>query len=384
MQRSVLHIDLDTFFVSVERKENSSLIGKPVVVGGWSDRAVVSGCSYEARTFGVHSGMPMKMARMLCNDAIVIRGDMERYSYYSRMVTQIVEEKAPVCEKSSIDEFYIDLTGMDRFFGNLKWSHELRERIINETGLPISFGLSINKTVSKIATGEAKPNGELEIQQNGVKPFLNPLPIQKIPMLGKKTAQLLRSMGIVSIGVLSEMPQGLITRVLGANGQMLWKRANGLDDSPVTPYEEAKSLSTETTFENDSTDIASMEQILSTMTEKLAFRLRNSNKLVGTVALKIRYADFETHSMQKRIAYTSFDHVLTPLVKELFKKLYSRRLRVRLIGIRFSELIGGNQQLDLFDDTPEMTRLYQSLDSIRKRFGENAVRHAIGFGNKGH
>jgi DNA polymerase-4 len=191
-------------------------------------------------------------------------------------------------------------------------------------------------------------------------------------------------MGIVSIGVLSEMPQGLITRVLGANGQMLWKRANGLDDSPVTPYEEAKSLSTETTFENDSTDIASMEQILSTMTEKLAFRLRNSNKLVGTVALKIRYADFETHSMQKRIAYTSFDHVLTPLVKELFKKLYSRRLRVRLIGIRFSELIGGNQQLDLFDDTPEMTRLYQSLDSIRKRFGENAVRHAIGFGNKGH
>lgn len=384
MQRSVLHIDLDTFFVSVERKENSSLIGKPVVVGGWSDRAVVSGCSYEARTFGVHSGMPMKMARMLCNDAIVIRGDMERYSYYSRMVTQIVEEKAPVCEKSSIDEFYIDLTGMDRFFGNLKWSHELRERIINETGLPISFGLSINKTVSKIATGEAKPNGELEIQQNGVKPFLNPLPIQKIPMLGKKTAQLLRSMGIVSIGVLSEMPQGLITRVLGANGQMLWKRANGLDDSPVTPYEEAKSLSTETTFENDSTDIASMEQILSTMTEKLAFRLRNSNKLVGTVTLKIRYADFETHSMQKRIAYTSFDHVLTPLVKELFKKLYSRRLRVRLIGIRFSELIGGNQQLDLFDDTPEMTRLYQSLDSIRKRFGENAVRHAIGFGNKGH
>lgn len=309
---------------------------------------------------------------------------MERYSYYSRMVTQIIGEKAPVCEKSSIDEFYIDLTGMDRFFGNLKWSHELRERIINETGLPISFGLSINKTVSKIATGEAKPNGELEIQQNGVKPFLNPLPIQKIPMLGKKTAQLLRSMGVVSIGVLSEMPQGLITRVLGANGQMLWKRANGLDDSPVTPYEEAKSLSTETTFENDSTDIAGMEQILSTMTEKLAFRLRNSNKLVGTVALKIRYADFETHTMQKRIAYTAFDHVLAPLVKELFKKLYSRRLRVRLIGIRFSELIGGNQQLDLFDDTPEMTRLYQSLDSIRKRFGENAVRHAIGFGNKGH
>ncbi|HPE99891.1 MAG TPA: DNA polymerase IV [Bacteroidales bacterium] len=378
MDRSVLHIDLDTFFVSVERKENSALIGKPVMVGGGSDRAVVSGCSYEARAFGVHSGMPMKMARMLCNDAIVIRGDMERYSYYSRMVTDIIREGAPLYEKSSIDEFYLDLTGMDRFFGTLKWSHELRERIINETGLPISFGLSVNKTVSKIATGEAKPNGELHITQPAIKPFLDPLPIQKIPMLGKKTAHLLRSMGIVNIGVLSNMPPVLLTRVLGSNGLMLWKKANGQDDTPVVPYEDAKSMSTETTFETDVTDRAEMERILSSMTERLAFRMRKNNRLTGTVTVKIRYADFETHTMQKRIPYTAFDHVLVQNVKDIFGKLFSRRLRVRLIGIRFSELIGGNQQLDLFDETPELTRLYQSLDKIRRRFGEDAIHHAIG------
>jgi DNA polymerase-4 len=320
----------------------------------------------------------MKMARMLCSDAVVIRGDMERYSYYSRMVTDIICEGAPLYEKSSIDEFYLDLTGMDRFFGTLKWSHELRERIINETGLPISFGLSVNKTVSKIATGEAKPNGELEIAQPAIKPFLDPLPIQKIPMLGKKTAHLLRSMGIVNIGVLSNMPPVLLTRVLGSNGLMLWKKANGQDDTPVVPYEDAKSMSTETTFETDVTDRAEMERILSSMTERLAFRMRKNNRLTGTVTVKIRYADFETHTMQKRIPYTAFDHVLVNNVKDIFGKLFSRRLRVRLIGIRFSELIGGNQQLDLFDETPELTRLYQSLDKIRRRFGEDAIHHAIG------
>lgn len=348
------------------------------MVGGGSDRAVVSGCSYEARAFGVHSGMPMKMARMLCSDAVVIRGDMERYTYYSRMVTDIIREGAPMYEKSSIDEFYLDLTGMDRFFGSLKWSHELRERIINETGLPISFGLSVNKTVSKIATGEAKPNGELEVTEPAINPFLDPLPIQKIPMLGKKTAHLLRSMGIVNIGVLRSMPPVLLTRVLGSNGLMLWKKANGKDDTPVTPYEEAKSMSTETTFETDVTDRAEMERILSSMTERLAFRMRKINRLTGTVTVKIRYADFETHTMQKRIPYTAFDHVLVSVIKEIFGKLFSRRLRVRLIGIRFSELIGGNQQLDLFDETPELTSLYQSLDKIRRRFGEDAIHHAIG------
>ena len=179
--RTIVHMDLDTFFVSVERLNNSRLNGLPVIIGGMSDRGVVAGCSYEARTFGVHSAMPMKMARALCPDAVVIRGDMEQYTRFSNQVTGIIAEEAPVYEKASIDEHYLDITGIDRFFGAVKWSHELRQRIIRETGLPISLGLSVNKTVSKIATGQAKPNGELEIARERIMPFLSPLSISKIP-----------------------------------------------------------------------------------------------------------------------------------------------------------------------------------------------------------
>ncbi|MDD3636990.1 MAG: DNA polymerase IV, partial [Bacteroidales bacterium] len=180
-ERTIAHLDLDTFFVSVERLVNPSLTGKPVIIGGVSDRGVVASCSYEARRFGVHSAMPMRMARQLCGQAIYIRGDMELYSRYSRLVTDVIADSAPLYEKTSVDEHYLDLTGMDRFFGTYKWTHELRERIIRETGLPISFGLSQNKTISKIATGQAKPNGELRVLPDQVHPFLDPLSIRKIP-----------------------------------------------------------------------------------------------------------------------------------------------------------------------------------------------------------
>ena len=192
IDRSVLHLDLDTFFVPVERLKNNRLNGKPVIIGGMSDRGVVSSCSYEARKYGVSSAMPMKLARNMCPDAIVIRGDMELYSNYSNIVTGIIAERAPLYEKSSVDEHYIDLTGMDRFYGCYKWAHELRQYIIKETGLPISIGLSVNKTVSKIATGEAKPNGEREVRKEVVLPFLDPLSIKKIPMIGQKTYHILR------------------------------------------------------------------------------------------------------------------------------------------------------------------------------------------------
>ncbi len=200
-KRQVIHLDMDTFFVSVERLQNNKLNGKPIIIGGSSDRGVVASCSYEARAFGVHSAMPMRMARSLCPDASIIRGDMEKYSKYSHMVTNIIAEKAPLYEKASIDEHYIDITGMDRFFGSLKWAHELRTSIIRNTGLPVSFGLSVNKTVSKIAAGEAKPNGELNVNYKQVKPFLQPLSISKIPMIGTKTFRLLHSMGIPTIHI---------------------------------------------------------------------------------------------------------------------------------------------------------------------------------------
>ena len=375
-QRQIVHMDLDAFFVSVERLNNSALKGKPVIIGGMSDRGVVAGCSYEARKFGVHSAMPMRMARQLCSDAFFIRGDMEEYSKQSRIVTDIIAERAPIYEKASIDEHYLDLTGMDRFFGCLKWSTELRETIIKETGLPISFGLSVNKTVSKIATGEAKPNGGIEVMPDLVQPFLNPLSIKKIPMLGPKTYQLLRSMGIINIETLSQIPIDMIQRVLGKNGVSIWKKANGIDPSPVVKYTEQKSMSTERTFEQDTTDIRYLNELIIHMAEKLAFELRSKQKLTACVTVKIKYSNFDTHSMQKRIPYTSFDHDIISVAQDLFKKVYTRRMLIRLIGIRLSSLISGTQQLNLFEDTPEKVNLYLAMDKIRKRYGKDAVGRA--------
>jgi len=376
--RTIVHMDLDTFFVAVERLMNSKLVGKPVIVGGFSDRSVVSSCSYEARKFGVHSAMPMKMARMLCPDAIVVRGDMEQYTKYSNMVTDVIAESAPVYEKASIDEHYLDITGMDRFFGSMKWTHELRQRIISETGLPISLGLSVNKTVCKIATGEAKPNGELEIPVERVIPFLGPLSISKIPGIGEKTYRLLRSMGIATIDTLGHMPPEMMEKVLGQNGLIIWKKANGIDTTPVMPYSERKSISTETTFEQDTIDIHMINELLVRMVEKIAFTLRKKQKLTSCVTLKIRYSNFDTHTVQQRIGYTSFDHVLIPVAKELFRKLYQRRMLIRLIGVKFSYLVTGVQQIDLFDQTPELINLYQAVDRMRLRYGRKSVVRAVG------
>ncbi len=376
-KKDIIHLDLDTFFVSVERLQNRKFEGKPIIIGSTSGRGVVASCSYESRKYGVRSAMPMRMALMLCPDAIVIRGDMEKYSKYSNMVTDIIAEKAPVYEKASIDEHYLDITGMDQFFGCLKWSHELRRKIITETGLPISFGLSINKTVSKIATGEAKPNGELFIDRNHVSPFLGPLSIKKIPMVGDKTFTILKDMGIDRIGTLREMPIELMARLLGQNGVEIWRKANGIDLTPIQPYWEQKSMSTEQTFEQDTMDIDYLNRLLVKMVETLCFDLRKEQKLTSCITVKIRYSNFDTHTQQKRIPYTSFDHTVLEVVRELFKKLYQRRMMIRLIGVRLTHLVHGAQQLNLFEDTPEMVNLYLALDKIRKKYGKNAIGRAI-------
>ncbi|MBW7846657.1 MAG: DNA polymerase IV [Bacteroidales bacterium] len=377
-RRTIVHMDLDTFFVSVERLINPLLVGRPVIIGGMSDRGVVAGCSYEARRFGVHSAMPMRMAKQLCSQAVFIRGDMELYSRYSRLVTEIIAASAPLYEKASIDEHYLDLTGMDRFFGCYKWTHELRGQIIRHTGLPISFGLSANKTVSKIATGQAKPNGELQIVPSGINRFLDPLSIRKIPMVGDVGYRLLRSMGVATIGTLRQVPPVMMEQVMGKNGLIIWRKANGIDPSPVQPYAEQKSLSSEHTFEQDTTDVLMLRQMLSAMVEKLAFEMRTKEKLSGCITVKIRYANFDTHSQQKRIAFTAFDHVLLSTALELFNKLYQRRMLIRLIGVRLSDLVGGSQQLDIFDETPQMAGLYQAMDRIRRRFGPEAIGRAAG------
>jgi len=376
-ERTIIHCDLDSFYVSVERLVNNKLIGKPVVIGSLSGRGVVASCSYEARKYGVHAAMPVKMARQLCSDAIVVRGDMDLYSKYSGLVTDIIASKAPLYEKASIDEHYIDITGMDRFFGCLQWAHELRRHIIKESGLPISLGLSINKTVSKIATGEAKPNGEKEVPHTMVKEFLNPLSIRRMPMIGEKTFLLLRSMGVSTIGTLSLIPPGMMIKVLGKNGMDIWKKANGIDSAPVIPFREQKSISTEQTFDTDTTNLSFLNNTLAGMVEKAAYQLRSEEKLTSCVTVKIRYSNFDTHTLQQRVPYTSFDHKLISVAKSLFVRLYQRRLLIRLIGVKFSNLVHGTPQLNLFEDTPEMIRLYQEIDRMRKRYGRNAVGRVV-------
>lgn len=377
-ERSIIHMDLDTFFVSCERLLDSRLNGKPVLVGGTSDRGVVASCSYEARKFGVHSAMPMKMALQLCPEAIVVRGSSDVYTKYSNVVSEIVREAVPVFEKSSIDEFYCDLTGMDKFFGCYKYSLELRERIMKESGLPISFGLSINKTVSKIATGEAKPNNKLRIDIGSEKTFLAPLPINKIPMVGEKTGQQLRNMGVQYIRTVQEMPMELMAKAFGENGIVIWKKANGIDPSPVIPYQERKSISTERTFDKDTIDVTKLKGILLAMAENLAFQLRRGEKVTSCVTLKIRYSDFQTQTMQCRIPYTAADHNLIPKVIELFDKLYNRRMLVRLIGVRYSHLVSGAYQINLFDDSEVRINLYQAMDKMRDRYGDRIIMSAAG------
>ncbi|VXB64464.1 DNA polymerase IV [Maribacter litoralis] len=382
MSKTILHIDLDTFYVSVERLNNRELQHKPLLVGGTGDRGVVAACSYETRGFGVHSGMPMKMARELCPDAFVIRGNAGEYSKHSDVVTEIIKEYVPVFEKSSIDEFYADLSGMDRFFGCYQYASEMRKKIINETGLPISFGLSANKVVSKVATNEAKPNNQLKIDEGLEKPFLAPLSIKKIPMVGDKTYQTLRNLGLRQVRTVQEMPMEVMQRVLGANGGVIWKRANGIDNTPVIPFCERKSISTERTFNKDTIDVNRLRGILIAMTENLAYQLRRGEKLTACISVKIRYSDFNTYSKQMRIPYTSADHILIPKILDLFKNLYNRRLLVRLIGIRFSHLVSGNYQINLFDDTEEILSLYNAMDNIRKRYGDKSVLRASGMGAK--
>ncbi len=382
MQKTILHLDLDTFFVSVERLINSELKNKPILVGGTSDRGVVAACSYETRGFGVHSGMPMKMARELCPEAVVIRGNAGTYSKHSDLVTEIIKEKVPVFEKSSIDEFYADLSGMDRFFGCYRYATELRRTIMKETGLPISFGLSVNKVVSKVATNEAKPNNQLKVDLGYEKPFLAPLSIKKIPMVGDKTYQILRNLGLRQVRTIQEMPVDVMQRVLGANGKVIWKRANGVDNTPVIPFSDRKSISTERTFDRDTIDVARLRGILIAMTENLAYQLRRGEKLTACIAVKVRYSDFNTYSRQMRIPYTSADHILIPRILELFNTLYNRRMLVRLVGIRFSHLVPGNYQINLFEDTEEALNLYAAMDRIRERFGDKSVIRASGMGAK--
>jgi DNA polymerase-4 len=374
-QRIIVHLDLDTFFLSVELLNHPEHIGKPAFVGG-RERGVVTSASYEARAFGVRSGMPSRKALQLCPQAIVLGGSRGEYSRYSRWVTQIIAAKAPLFEKASVDEFYIDLTGMQKFFDPLQWTIDLRRQIMDETKLPISFGMASNKMMAKIATDEAKPNGYLQVPFGKEKEFLAPMKVSKIPGVGEHTYEVLKAMGIVTIKDISEKTQEELEERLGKWGIDLWYKSQGIHHGEVSSYHEAKSISSEHTFDENKLDIAFLKSELVRLTEKIAYELRQDGKVAGCVAVKIRYHDFETTSRQTTVPYTCADDEIIPVVKELFDKLYKKGEPVRLLGVRLSELTNDAIQTNLFDDVERKTDLYKAIDNVKNRFGKNLINRA--------
>lgn len=372
----IAHFDLDSFFYSVEVLNDPSLAGKAVIVGGSRDRGVVTTCSYEARKFGVHSAMPMKKAMQLCPHAILLRGTHQQYGKFSKWVTDIIAAKAPKFQKASIDEFYLDLTGMDKFFDPFQWTIDLRQEIIDKTKLPISFGLASNKLVAKIATDEAKPNGYLFIQHGKEKDFLAPLPVKKIPGVGEHTLSVLNEMGIELIGDILELPKDELETRLGKWGLDLWNKAQGLHFGSVSEWHEAKSISTENTFETNTNDVDFLLSELVRMTEKVAFELRQDQKLAGCIAVKIRYPNFETTSKQTAIDYTFRDDEFIPVAIDLFHQLYKKGNAVRLLGVRLTDFTNINIQGNLFDDVSRKTNLYKAIDNIKLKYGKKFLNKA--------
>jgi DNA polymerase IV len=375
MERNIVHFDLDALFVAVQCKKDKKLIGKPLIISGSNRRGVVAACSAETRKYGVHSAMPMYLALQLCPDAVVVSGDMEAYSQYSHLVTDLIADAAPSFEKAAMDEFYIDMTGMDRCLSVFQWARELRTKIEQETDLPISFGMSVNKLVSKIATAEFKPRAERYVLPGTEKEFLSPLTVDKIPMIGKQTSAFLYDMGVRNVATLRNMPLKFLMSAFGKNGLTLWEKAHGIDETPVLPYIEQKSISIESAFEEDSLDAKRVKSMLTGMVEKIAFQLRDQKKLTSSVTVKIRYANGNTDTRQVQVPYTSSGQVVLKVVTQLFEKLYDRRLQIRQIDVKLSGLVHGNQQVSLLEDTTPGINLHQSLDRVKhKRSSEKIIR----------
>ena len=373
LERYIAHFDLDAFFVSVELLKKPELKGKPLIVGGDGQRGIVTACSYEARKYGIQSAMPAMTAKRLCPDAIFLKGSYHEYSNYSRQVTDLIASSVPHYQKASIDEFYIDMNGMDKFFGIRRFTKNLREKIIKETGLPISYGLSTSKLVSKMATNEAKPNGYLEIPAGKETAFLWPLTVDKIPGVGKQTLIQLQSLGINTIEQLAHIPIDQLEYSFGKWGRRMWEKAHGIDHNIVERYSEQKSISHENTFHEDYNDVNFLHKELIRLCEETAFDLREEKKLTGCVTVKIRYHDFETVSRQEVVHYTALDDVLIAKIKSLFNKLYKKGNKVRLLGVRFSQLIPFNVQMNLFDQSEEKFQLYKTIDKIKMKFGHDAI-----------
>lgn len=376
MERRVAHIDLDSFFVSVECLKHPEWKDLPLIVGGTSGRGVVAACSYEARKYGIHSAMPMAQAMRLCPKALVVKGSHEEYRYYSQIVTKMIADAVPLFEKASIDEFYLDLSGMEKYFDVTNYCKELREKIIKTTGLPMSMGIAAGKVVSKIAANEAKPNGFLEVPRGADKAFLAPLSIDKMPMIGQKTAMVLRRMGIETLGQLATRSVGELETRLGKAGLWLWERAQGIDRGEIVNYREQKSMSKERTyFDGIENEEVLLNQLMG-LIQQVTTSLRRLGKDAGTVGIKIRYEGFETHVRQMTVSPTSSDHQLVPYIKQLFHELYDRRRKVRLLGVRLSNLVEKGTGADMFVEADRKEGLYEAMDKLQEKYKSLIVKPA--------
>ena len=371
-----MHLDMDTFFVSVERLLDPSLNGRPVIVGGTPyQRGVVAGCSREARVYGVHSAMPLRQAYELCPHAVFLHPNHVYYAQYSERVTEILTDEVPLIEKASVDEFYLDLSGCGRMFGEeARWSERLKRTVVGEVRLPLTYGVAKNKLVAKVATNVGKKHGDLRIPDGGEASFLAPHAVRIMPGVGEVMERELLSMDMHYIGDIARLSIQIFSNMYGKVGRTLHEHARGIDYSPILPYHRQKSLGAEHTFDEDVLD----PQVILATLKKLSLRigqdLRRRRFLTKTVTFKLRYADFITVTKTLHCDYSNADHVICTLAERCFDALYTRRVRVRLVGISTSDFIEDYEQLPLFTEQEErMSCLYSGIDDIRMRFGKNAI-----------
>jgi len=378
--RQILHLDMDTFFVSVERVRDPSLRGKPVIVGSDNPlgRGVVATASYEARAFGVHSAMPLRQAYRLCPQAVFLAGSPEAYVEASRTIRTLCEAAAPVVEMTSLDEGYLDLTGTERIYPSAGAAADaLQRRIARELELPVSFGWGENKLLAKVASDSAKPHGLFRVYPGEGRTFLAPLPLRRLPGIGPKNGTLLARYGLERISDLEQLGERRLGEAMGEVGRMLYHRARGEDDSPVAAQRVAQSIGREHTYETDTTHGPTLLATLSLLAEHVGAALRSEAKRARRVTLKLRYADFKTVTRATMFAGgpTDDDRVIYYAAAAALEAAYARRVRARLVGVAVSDLIAEPWTLDLFEGEKmeRLRRLGRSVDCVRERWGFDAL-----------
>jgi len=383
-KRQIAHMDLDTFFVSVERLLDKKLENKPVIIGGTPfQRGVVSGCSKEARTFGIHSAMPLRHAFCLCPEAIFLRGNYVHYAEYSKLVQEIISEISPLTEKSSVDEFYLDLSGCERLRGNIfDWAKEIQHNVTGETQLPISFGLGSNKLIAKVATTEVAKKNEakaFKVDSGSEASFLAPLPIRSLPSIGEVTEETLITYGMHHIGQIARTSVQLMQRLFGKTGKRLYEYANGIDLTPVIAQREQVTRSRAKTFAEDTFDVNVILSTLHSLATDLAEELRSDMVMAQKVSLTLRYEDFQTITKQRSVSYTNSTQEIYRTVEKLLRVAWTRRNRIRLIGVGAQDFIDDLQQLYLFDSASEEKKeqkIDSVLDTINRKYGNQSIIYA--------